>query len=126
MLDLEEALILKEFGFPQKKPAPGDIYTLNEEIWIIGGCLNSNLLIIPQKVIDEGTWLPTHTDLWDWLQQNKLTFTVSSIDAMVQTTHIGHMFLGSQKIMVESPSLDNCLFHFVCSVLEIEKGDIIH
>jgi hypothetical protein len=123
-LDPDEALLLKELGFPQKKPTPGDIYRFNKEEWIVGGCLNSDLIIVPRKVINDGIWLPTHSDLWNWLQQNNFTCIVSYVRENMPMTYTGYILLGHQKIEAESGGFDHCLFKLIRAALEakIDNG----
>ncbi|NOU91218.1 hypothetical protein GC102_36645 [Paenibacillus sp. LMG 31460] len=75
------ALKLKELGFKRTfyigEKAPFDFYKYNNEEWIIGGrILPQGDLLAPSSVYNEGTWLPSLSDLMYWLSDNGFTFTL--------------------------------------------------
>lgn len=73
-------LYAKGFTFRhfQEHPCKGMVYEYNGTEWIIGGKKEEEITKQDKKIIEEGTWLPSVSQMMQWLQNNHFTFAFVS------------------------------------------------
>jgi hypothetical protein len=80
-LSENSATRLKELGFKRTyyidEIAPFDYYKINDEEWVMGGrILPQGNLLAHSTIYNEGTWLPSLSDLMIWLEDYGYTYTL--------------------------------------------------
>ncbi|WP_143536052.1 hypothetical protein [Saccharibacillus sp. O23] len=59
-------------------PSPYDFYDFNGNEWSLGGQLTKQSSILaPREVYEQGTLLPTITDLMNWLENEGFMFSIT-------------------------------------------------
>ena len=127
-LSLKDAKELINNGFKRQKfednVYPFDIFEYCGETWVIGGrLLPEGNFLCNENIYLEGQWIPSLTDLIEWLENNNCKFTFSSN----KFGYKAEVLDNSENVYkAKGGTLEYTLFKVIIEILKIHGGNIVN
>lgn len=114
---------LRKAGFSFKRWdnyfEPGMVFWYDQHEWVVGGRVFGKKIDLPDKVKQEGIWLPDAWHLELWLTENDFDFTIRYTEEYYYVEAVDSVLLSN--FSAQSGTLEYALTKLICKICK--KGE---
>jgi hypothetical protein len=126
-LSSRDAKILFQLGFKrvghESDVYPQDVYEFNKATWVVGGRIfPSTHLLSNKEIYQDGIWIPSLTDLMEWLDYNDCEYTLNYYNS---TFKINVSDVNGKQFKAKGGTAEFAFYKVITKLLEIYQGNIV-